>query len=158
MMSQYVTQGIDLTISESAHARLNSECISLIRNFTRVFQSMQTMLLSGEYQGTDIELSTLQIDGIQTILDCFEKIHSLRCFHSVRSLEAEEVSILKRFQTIMKNIPPSLTTIYFRHHEGGRGNPQLGLMGLGGQEGNRSSTRVTVRCQTFPSQINSYYR
>lgn len=145
-------------MTEAAQSRLKIEANSLVTNYTKVYQTMLSRLLDEEYHSTDIELSQLQIDVINSALSCFQKITKLKLTTAGKLLETEELHVLQKYVEILKSTPSSMVTVYVRDHNSGRGTNYQTFVQLNGKGSGGRTTEVSIRCQCFPSQINSYYR
>lgn len=157
IFANYESQGIDLSLTEAAQSRLKIETNSLVTNYSKVYQTILSRLLDEEYHSTDIELSNLQVDVINCALNCFQKISKLKLTTAGKLLETEELHALQKYVEILKSTPSSMVTIYTRDHNTGRGNNFQNIVQMSGKTGGRT-TEVSIRCQCFPPQINSYYR
>jgi hypothetical protein len=169
LMSDYTPQGVDLTTTEANQTRLKIECNTILANYGKVYNSMLARLSDEEYHSTDIEISTFQISAITSALSHFQSLSSFGFIKSNTSqgLETQEITLLKSFLDLLKATPPSMTTIYLRDLDAGRGaraQPSVGGSATSSASPTPSSTRgspsngVTLRSQFMPSQINSFYR
>ena len=145
-------------MNETLQTRLKIEINSLVKNYSKVYQTMLSRLLDNEYHSTDIELSFLQVDVINCALNCFEQITKLKLTIGNKLLESDELHALEKYLKILKSTPTSMVTIYQRDHNGGRGNSQSMTIQMNGKGSTGRTTEVSIRCQSIPPQINSYYR
>jgi hypothetical protein len=161
VMSDYITEGVDLTMTEATQTRLKIECNTILNNYKKVYESMLARLSDEEEHGADIELSTFQIVTISSVLDHLHTFGSFGFTKSNKSSETStvEINLLKSFLEILKATPPCMTTFYLRDYEAGRAGSSGGS-GLSSPSSSRSSrnNEVTLRTQFLPSQVNSFYR